>query len=251
MTDALLRIQNLETYYGPVMAIRGVSFEVPKGSIVTLLGANGAGKTTILKTISGAMDPRKGTVEFEGRPIQGVRLGISHVPEGREVFPLMSVHENLAIGAYVRNDSAEQREDLRAVYDYFPALARREKQPAIALSGGEQQMLALGRAIMARPKLILLDEPSLGLSPLLVKQIFSIIKRINADRGTTILVVEQNANTALNAADFGYILEMGRVVLGDTTERLREQDDIKEFYLGIKDAGVRGTKRWKRRKTWR
>ena len=257
MSQPLLSVRNLETYYGPVMAIRGVSFDVMPGSIVTLLGANGAGKTTILKTISGAMDPEKGSIEFEGKPIHrispdgAVRLGISHVPEGREVFPFMTVEENLAIGAYTRRDANQRREDTKTVFDYFPGLAVRARQPAVALSGGEQQMLALGRAIMARPKLILLDEPSLGLSPLLLTQIFAIIKRINQERGTSILLVEQNAKTALNTADFGYVLEMGRIVLGDTAERLREQDDVKEFYLGIKHDAVRGTQRWKRRKTWR
>lgn len=257
MSDSILTVRNLETFYGPVMAIRGVSFDVTKGSIVTLLGANGAGKTTILKTIAGAMDPQKGTVEFEGKQIQGispdaaVRIGISHVPEGREVFPFMTVQENLAVGSYVRNDAKTRGEDMKAVYDYFPLLLRRAHQPAVGLSGGEQQMLAIGRALMARPKLILLDEPSLGLSPLLVKEIFAIIKRINRELGTSILLVEQNASTALNAADYGYVLEMGRIVLGDTSARLREQDDVKEFYLGIKGDTVRGTRRWKRRKTWR
>jgi branched-chain amino acid transport system ATP-binding protein len=180
-----------------------------------------------------------------------VRLGISHVPEGREVFPFMSVQENLAVGSYVRNDAKTQREDMKAVYDYFPSLLRRAHQPAVGLSGGEQQMLAIGRALMARPKLILLDEPSLGLSPLLVREIFTIIKRINHDLGTSILLVEQNAITALNAADYGYVLEMGRIVIGDTSARLREQEDVKEFYLGIRGDAVRGTRRWKRRKTWR
>lgn len=257
MSTNLLSVKNIETYYGPVMAIRGVSFEVAKGSIVTLLGANGAGKTTILKTISGVMDPKKGVVEFEGKQIQGidpdaaVRLGISHVPEGREVFPFMSVYENLAIGSYVRNDMSAMREDMKIVFDYFPSLKKREHQPAVGLSGGEQQMLAIGRALMARPRLMLLDEPSLGLSPLLMKEIFSIIKSINREQGTSILLVEQNANTALAAADYGYVLEMGRIVLSGASEELREQDDVKEFYLGIKGDSVRGNRRWKRRKTWR
>ena len=257
MSDLLLSVRNVETYYGPVMAIRGVSFDVKKGTIVTLLGANGAGKTTILKTISGVMDPQKGTVEFEGRsihrinPDEAVRQGISHVPEGREVFPFMTVHENLAIGSYVRRDRGSVDDDLRLVYEYFPSLKKRQSQPAIGLSGGEQQMLAIGRALMARPKLMLLDEPSLGLSPLLVKEIFNIIRRINQEQGMTILLVEQNANTALATADFGYVLEMGRIVLGGSSVDLREQDDVKEFYLGVKAGAVRGTRRWKRRKTWR
>lgn len=257
MSQSILSVKNIETFYGPVMAIRGVSFEVEKGSIVTLLGANGAGKTTILKTVSGVMDPQKGSIEFEGKAIQGinpdaaVRLGISHVPEGREVFPFMSVRENLQIGSYVRRDAKSMGEDLKVVFDYFPSLKRREHQPAVGLSGGEQQMLAIGRALMARPKLMLLDEPSLGLSPLLMKEIFTIIQRINKDQGTTILLVEQNAHTALAAAHYGYVLEMGRIVLGGTCEHLREQDDVKEFYLGIKGDAVRGNRRWKRRKTWR
>lgn len=257
MSDFLLSVRNVETFYGPVMAIRGVSFDVEKGSIVTLLGANGAGKTTILKTISGVMDPQKGTVEFDGRPIHGinpdaaVRLGISHVPEGREVFPFMTVHENLAIGSYVCKDRGSVDDDMKLVYEYFPSLKKRQNQSAVGLSGGEQQMLAIGRALMARPKLMLLDEPSLGLSPLLVKEIFSIIRRINREQGMTILLVEQNANTALATADFGYVLEMGRIVLGGTSADLQQQDDVKEFYLGIKAGAVRGTRRWKRRKTWR
>jgi branched-chain amino acid transport system ATP-binding protein len=257
MAAPLLEASNIETYYGPIMAIRGVSFAVGRGQIVTILGANGAGKTTILKTVSGVMDPQKGTVVFEGRPIHGLdpdrvmRLGLSHVPEGREVFPFLTVRENLRMGAYTRTDADGVRQDLEMVYDYFPVLRARAEQRAGQLSGGEQQMLAISRALMARPSMMLLDEPSLGLSPKLVKEIFDIIVRINRERGVTVLLVEQNANMALTIADYGYVLEVGRIVMEDTCARLREQDDIKEFYLGVKEAGVRGTRRWKRKKTWR
>src|SRR6266436_1826153 len=233
MADALLTASNLETYYGPIMAIRGVSFTVPERAIVTILGANGAGKTTILKTVSGAMDAQKGTVTFAGREIQGrdpdqvARLGISHVPEGREVFPLLTVRENLMMGAYARRDAGGVAEDLDLVYGYFPVLKDRASQRAGQLSGGEQQMLAISRALMARPTMMLLDEPSLGLSPRLVKEIFEIIGRINEEQGVTVLLVEQNANMALHIADYGYVLEVGRIVMEDTCARLLEK------HLGI------------------
>jgi len=255
--DLLLEVSNIETYYGPIMAIRGVSFAVPRGAIVTILGANGAGKTTVLKTVSGVMDPQKGTVTFDGRLLRGMdpdrvmRLGLSHVPEGREVFPLLSVLENLKMGAYSRKDVEGIGRDLEMVYDYFPVLRSRAEQRAGSLSGGEQQMLSISRALMARPKMMLLDEPSLGLSPKLVKDIFEIIGRINREQGMTILLVEQNANMALHLAHYGYVLEVGRIVMEDTCARLLEKDDIKEFYLGIKDASIRGTRRWKRKKMWR
>ena len=257
MPEPLLTVSNVETYYGPIMALRGVSFAVPAGAIVTILGANGAGKTTILKTVSGVMDPQKGTVTLEGRPIHGLdpdrvaRLGLSHVPEGREVFPFLSVRENLRMGAYTRRDADGVARDLEMVVDYFPVLSARAEQRAGSLSGGEQQMLAIARALMARPKVMLLDEPSLGLAPKLVKDIFDIIRRINRERGVTVLVVEQNANIALHTADYGYVLELGRIVMEDTCERLLEKDDIREFYLGLKESSVRGTRRWKRKKTWR
>jgi branched-chain amino acid transport system ATP-binding protein len=257
VAEALLAVSNVETYYGPIMALRGVSFTVPAGAIVTILGANGAGKTTILKTVSGVMDPQKGSVTLEGRAIHGLdpdrvaRLGLSHVPEGREVFPFLSVRENLRMGAYARRDSAAVAQDLEMVTEYFPVLAARAEQRAGSLSGGEQQMLAIGRALMARPKVMLLDEPSLGLSPKLVKDIFDIIRRINRERGVTVLLVEQNANLALQTADYGYVLELGRIVMEDTCERLLQKDDIREFYLGLKESSVRGTRRWKRKKTWR
>ena len=256
-TDTILRVANVESYYGPIMAIRGVSLEVPRGKIVTVLGANGAGKTTILKTISGVLDPLKGTVEFEGRQIQRmdpdkiVRLGLGHVPEGREVFPFLTVAENLKMGAYLRRDAAAVAQDLERIYDYFPVLKARLEQPAGQLSGGEQQMLALSRALMNRPKLLLLDEPSLGLSPLLTKEIFRIVKRVNAEEGVSVLLVEQNAKMALEVAYFGYVLEVGRVVMADTCERLMKSQDIQEFYLGAKEEGARGERRWKKKKTWR
>jgi branched-chain amino acid transport system ATP-binding protein len=257
MAEGLLEVNNIETYYGPIMAIRGISFGVPRGAIVTILGANGAGKTTILKTVSGVMEPQKGAVTFEGRALRGLdpdkimRLGLSHVPEGREVFPLLTVRENLKMGAYTRKDAAAVAQDMKMVYDYFPVLAMRAEQRAGLLSGGEQQMLSISRALMARPKMMLLDEPSLGLSPKLVRDIFDIIVRINHEQGVTILLVEQNANMALHIADYGYVLEVGRIVMEDTCARLLEKDDIKEFYLGIKDQSVRGTRRWKRKKMWR
>ena len=257
MAEPLLKVSNVETYYGPIMAIRGVSFDVPKGGIVTILGANRAGKTTVLKTVSGVMDPQKGNVVFEGREIQRqdpdkvMRLGISHVPEGREVFPFLSVRENLRMGAYTRRDADEVAQDLEAVFGYFPVLRERADQRAGSLSGGEQQMLAISRALMARPRLMLLDEPSLGLSPKLVKDIFEIVVRINRELGVTILLVEQNANMALQTADYGYVLEVGRIVMADTCARLLQKEDIKEFYLGIKEQGARGKRRWKKRKTWR
>jgi len=254
---AILQLNNVESAYGPVKAIRGVSLKVEQGQIATVLGSNGAGKTTILKTISGIIDPRKGTIEFRGRDITAqdpafiVQQGLSHVPEGREVFPLLSVHDNLLMGAYTRKDRDAVLRDLETVYAYFPILKERSAQDAGLLSGGQQQMLAISRALMAAPTLMLLDEPSLGLSPKLTKAIFEIVVRINRERGTTMLLVEQNANMALNAADHGYVLENGRIVMEDSCERLREKDDIKEFYLGMKEDGARGERRWKKKKTWR
>ncbi len=255
--DVILRLANVESAYGPIKAIRGVSLAVRQGEIVTVLGSNGAGKTTILKTISGIIDPRKGSVEFAGENITAldpaliVRKGLVHVPEGREVFPLLSVRDNLLMGAYTRADRDAVARDMAMVFGYFPILKERERQEAGLLSGGQQQMLAISRALMADPTLILLDEPSLGLSPKLTKEIFEIVVRINRERGTTMLLVEQNANMALNAADHGYVLENGRIVMEDSCERLREKEDIKEFYLGMKEEGARGERRWKKKKTWR
>jgi branched-chain amino acid transport system ATP-binding protein len=257
MTTPILQLANVESNYGPVQALRGVSLSVTEGKIVTVLGANGAGKTTTLKTISGIIDPLKGQVKFRGQDIQGhspdaiVRAGIVHVPEGREVFPLLSVEDNLRMGAFTRSDADGVAKDLEAVFGYFPILRERAKQEAGQLSGGQQQMLAIARALLARPALILMDEPSLGLSPKLTKEIFDIVVRINRERGVTILLVEQNAHMALKIADFGYVLEVGRIVMEDTGARLAEKDDIKEFYLGMKAAGARGARRWKKKKLWR
>jgi branched-chain amino acid transport system ATP-binding protein len=257
MTDEILVLSNVESAYGPIKAIRGVSLKVRKGEIATVLGSNGAGKTTILKTISGIIDPNRGSVHFRGENITArdpaaiVRLGLSHVPEGREVFPLLSVRDNLLMGAYTRSDRDAVARDIALALGYFPILRERERQDAGLLSGGQQQMLAIARALVAAPQMILLDEPSLGLSPKLTKEIFEIVVRINRERGTTILLVEQNANMALNVADYGYVLENGRIVMEDRCAVLREKDDVKEFYLGMKEAGVRGERRWKKKKTWR
>ena len=256
MSEPLLRVNSIETFYGPIQAIRGVSLDVDEGQIVTVLGANGAGKTSVLRTISGVLDPERGQVMFEGRdiarmpPDQVMRQGICHVPEGREIFPFLTVRENLNMGAYTRRDAAGVASDIERCFDYFPRLREREAQRAGLLSGGEQQMLAISRALMGRPKLLLLDEPSLGLSPLLVQQIFGIIRRINREQNVAILLVEQNAHIALQTAAFGYVLEVGRIVAADACKTLMERADIKEFYLGQKEAGARGTRRWKKKRLW-
>ena len=253
----VLSMKNIETFYGLIMAIRGVSIEVPKGQIVTILGANGAGKTTLMKTVSGVMDPEKGQVVLEGQEIQGkdpdhiVRAGVAHVPEGREVFPFLTVHENLMMGAYTRKDRENIADDIDMVFEYFPILKERRDQQAGTMSGGQQQMLAIGRGLMAKPKVMLLDEPSLGLSPLLVQEIFAIIKRLNAEQGVTMMLVEQNANVALKAAHYGYVLEIGRIVMAGEAKQLLASQDIQEFYLGQTGESQRGQKRWKRKKTWR
>ena len=256
MTEPLLRVNAIETFYGPIQAIRGVSLDVDPGQIVTVLGANGAGKTTVLRTISGVLDPERGQVLFQGRdiartpPDQVMRQGICHVPEGREIFPFLTVRENLNMGAYTRHDSAGVAHDIGLCFDYFPRLKEREAQRAGLLSGGEQQMLAISRALMGKPKLLLLDEPSLGLSPLLVQQIFAIIRRINQEQNVAILLVEQNAHIALQTADYGYVLEVGRIVAADDCKTLMQRADIKEFYLGQKEVGARGTRRWKKKRLW-
>ena len=257
MTTPLLELRNIETYYGPIMAIRGVSLTVAEGEIVTVLGANGAGKTTLLKTATGALDSRKGQVLLDGEEIQNrdpdwvARKGIAHVPEGREVFPFLNVAENLAMGAYNRSDKSAVAADLEIVYGYFPVLRDLRSKMAAYLSGGQQQMLAIGRGYMARPRLLLLDEPSLGLSPALVQEIFEIITRLNKEQGLTILLVEQNANVALRVSQRGYVMEVGGMVMDGDSDVLLESEDIKEFYLGKKEEGVRGSRRWKKRKTWR
>lgn len=257
MTNPLLEIRNVETFYGPIMAIAGISLKVNAGSIVTVLGANGAGKTTLLKTISGAIDCRKGQVIFNGEEVQNLApdvvaaKGIGHVPEGREVFPFMTVDENLTLGAWGRKDRDAIARDFETVYSYFPDLKTKRRDMAGFLSGGQQQMLAIGRAFMGRPRLMILDEPSLGLSPLLTQTIFNIIRRINDEQGVAIMLVEQNAQAALNVAQHGFIMEVGRVVMDAPTSELLASDDIKEFYLGQAATSVRGEKRWKKRKTWR
>jgi branched-chain amino acid transport system ATP-binding protein len=256
----MLKVNNIETFYGLIYALKGVSMEINQGSITTILGNNGAGKTTILKTIMGLLDdqPDKGTIEFLGARIDRketediVRMGISYVPEGREVWDELTVHENLVMGGYIRKDRAGIKKDMGKIYEYFPVLKEREGQLAGTLSGGEQQMLAIGRALLNAPKLIFLDEPSLGLSPILVKQIFSIIKSINENENVTILLVEQNARMALKIADFGYVIENGRFVMAGTSGELMENKDVQEFYLGIKsETSAKGYQRWKRKKGWR
>jgi branched-chain amino acid transport system ATP-binding protein len=234
--QALLSVNAIHTYYGRIHALQGISLEVRKGEIVTLIGANGAGKTTILKTISGLLHPREGTVSLEGQDIshtpahQLVRRGIGHAPEGRRIFSRLTVLENLQMGGYSR-PAAEVRADTEHIFALFPRLQERARQRGGTLSGGEQQMLAIGRALMSRPRILLLDEPSLGLAPILVQQIFSIISEINA-QGTTILLVEQNALQALNVASRGYVLQTGRVALAGAAQELRENESVRKLYLG-------------------
>lgn len=253
----LLELKNIECYYGPVLAIKGVSLGVDEGTIATILGANGAGKSTILKTISGFIQPEKGKIHFAGEalsgmwPQQAVKKGICHVPEGREIFDALTVAENLRMGAYLRKDRLSVARDTERVLSYFPALKRRYRRRAGWLSGGEQQMLAISRSLLGKPRLLTMDEPSLGLSPIMVKEIFAIIRRVNEEAGTTILLVEQNVRLALQTAVYGYILEVGRVVMDNATEELMENEDVREFYLGVQKESVRGKKRWKRKKLWR
>ena len=234
---AMLEIKDLEVYYGVIQAIKGISFEVNKGEVIALIGANGAGKTTILHTITGLLSPKKGSVIYEGTDITKipahkiVSLGMAHVPEGRRVFADLSVYENLKMGSYTRKDKNEVEETLEKVYERFPRLKERKNQMAGTLSGGEQQMLAMGRALMSKPKIILMDEPSMGLSPILVNEIFDIIQEVSKS-GTTVLLVEQNAKKALSIADRAYVLETGKIVLDGKAEDLLNDDSIKKAYLG-------------------
>lgn len=232
----MLEINNVSVYYGAIHALKSINFNVKEGEVVTLVGANGAGKSTTLRAISGLLKPRKGEIIFQGKEINSlkapeiVKLGLSHVPEGRRVFSQMSVMENLQMGAYTRNDKAEMKNDIKKAFRLFPILEERQGQMAGTLSGGEQQMLAIARGLMSKPKLLLLDEPSMGLAPLIVKDIFSIIKQINED-GTTVLLVEQNANMALQAADRAYILRNGEIELEGNAKDLLKDEKVKKAYL--------------------
>lgn len=262
----MLRLNNIEVIYSDViLVLRGVSLELPEGRIVSLLGANGAGKTTTLKAISGVLSTElgkvtDGSIEFNGVRIEGkvpeeiVQMGIVQVMEGRRLFEHLTVEENLRVGAYARKDKGTIHRDMESVYRYFPRLRDLRGQVSGYLSGGERQMLVMGRALMSRPKVMLLDEPSLGLSPLLVKEIFEIIKKINKEERTSILLVEQNAKIALSTSDYGYIMENGRIVLDGPSQKLKENEDIKEFYLGLSQMGKRKSyrevKHYRRRKRW-
>jgi len=235
----MLELKNIKTFYGNIQALKDVSINISEGEIITLIGANGAGKSTTLMSICGIVPPRSGEVLFMGQPIQDlapnsiVSLGISQVPEGRRIFPFLSVAENLDMGAFLRNDKDQIKHDIDYIYELFPILAERRNQAGGTLSGGEQQMLAISRALMAKPRLLLMDEPSLGLAPLIVKQIFEIIKKINAESKTTIFLVEQNANMALKVAHRGYVMETGRVSMSDTAANLLANDEVRKAYLGI------------------
>jgi branched-chain amino acid transport system ATP-binding protein len=257
--EPLLQIKNIETFYGLIYALRGVSLSIEVGTVTAILGNNGAGKSTILKTVLGLIEdqPDKGTIEFMNRRIDGkdteniIRMGISYVPEGRQVFEELTVEENLLMGAYLRKDRAGVKSDFEMIYRYFPVLESRQRQWAGTLSGGEQQMLSIGRALMNRPTLLFFDEPSLGLSPILVQEIFKIIRSIH-EEGVTILLVEQNARMALAISDVALILENGRFVMKGNARDLMEDKDVKEFYMGIRsEESAKGYQRWKRKKRWR
>lgn len=234
----MLKIKNVQTFYGNIQALKDVTVEISEGEIITLIGANGAGKTTTLMSVCGVVPPRSGEIYFLGQPIHGmlpnkiVSLGICQVPEGRRIFPYLTVLENLDMGAFLRTDKSGIKKDIEYVFDIFPILAERRHQAGGTLSGGEQQMLAVSRALMAKPRLLLLDEPSLGLAPIVVKQIFNIIKKINTENNTTIFLVEQNANLALKVAHRGYVMETGRITLSDTAANLLSNEDVKKAYLG-------------------
>lgn len=235
----MLKINNIQTYYGSIRALKGISIEINEGEIITLIGANGAGKTTTLMSVSGIVPPKSGEITFMGEPIHGmppekiVSLGISQVPEGRHIFPDMTVAENLDMGAFLRKDKDGIKKDIDYMFELFPILTERRNQQGGTLSGGEQQMLAISRALMARPRLLLLDEPSLGLAPKIVRQIFDIIRKINIEQKTTIFLVEQNANLALHVANRGYVMENGKIVLEDSAENLLSNEKVKKAYLGI------------------
>lgn len=235
----MLKVDRINTFYGNIQALKGVSLEIEEGEIVTLIGANGAGKTTTLMSLCGIVPPRSGEILFQGQPIQGlsgdkiVQMGIIQVPEGRRIFPNMSVMENLEMGAYLRTNKLLVKQDINMVMDLFPILAQRRGQLGGTLSGGEQQMLAISRALMARPRLLLLDEPSLGLAPIIIQQIFDIIRKINHENNTTIFLVEQNANQALKLANRGYVMENGRITLTDSAVKLLDNEQVKTAYLGL------------------
>jgi len=235
----MLELRNVETFYGNIQALKSISMEIGEGEIVTLIGANGAGKSTTLMSICGLVPPRQGEIFFQGEAIHEmapnaiVSMGISQVPEGRRIFPHLSVSENLDMGAFLRNDKADIKSDMEYIFELFPILAERRHQPGGTLSGGEQQMLAISRALMARPRLLLLDEPSLGLAPLVVKRIFEIIEKINRENRTTVFLVEQNANLALKTAHRGYVMENGRIIMADAAESLLANEDVRKAYLGI------------------
>ncbi|MFH1155522.1 MAG: ABC transporter ATP-binding protein [Pseudomonadota bacterium] len=235
----MLKIRNIKTYYGNIQALKDISMDVAEGEIITLIGANGAGKSTTLMTLCGIVPPQSGTIEFQGIDITGMApdrifaMGISQVPEGRRIFPYLSVMENLDMGTFLRKDKSGIKKDLDYIFDLFPILAKRRHQAGGTLSGGEQQMLAISRAIMSRPKLLLLDEPSLGLAPIITRQIFEIIRKINEENRTTIFLVEQNANLALQVAHRGYVMETGRITMTDTGASLLANEDVKKAYLGI------------------
>ncbi len=235
----MLKVQDIKTYYGNIQALKGVSIDIAEGEIITLIGANGAGKTTTLMSISGIIPPRSGEIHFMGEPIHAVspdrivQMGICQVPEGRRIFPYLTVSENLDMGAFLRNDKNEIKKDMEHIFGLFPILAQRRHQAGGTLSGGEQQMLAISRALMARPRLLLLDEPSLGLAPLVIRQIFEIIRKINEESNTTIFLVEQNANLALQIAHRGYVMENGRITLADSAAALLANDEVRKAYLGI------------------
>ena len=235
----MLELKNLQTFYGNIQALKDVSIEISEGEIITLIGANGAGKTTTLMSVCGIVPPRSGDIVFMGKPIhdlspnQIVSLGISQVPEGRRIFPYLTVMENLDMGAFLRTDKDGIKQDMEYIFELFPIIAERRHQAGGTLSGGEQQMLAISRALMARPMLLLMDEPSLGLAPLIVKQIFEIIRKINAENNTTIFLVEQNANLALKVAHRGYVMETGRITLADSAEKLLADEKVKKAYLGL------------------